>query len=42
MDETTPFNAASPVEPVLTEKANRDSASEWRHYFVTPDVSDAS
>ena len=42
MDETTPFNAASPVEPVLTEKANRSSASEWRHYFMTPDASDSS
>ena len=39
-DETTPFDSVAPTEPVLTEKANRNSASEWRHYFMTPDVSD--
>jgi len=41
-DETTPFDATNPVEPSLTQKANRDSPTEWRHYFMTPDAADAS
>ena len=42
MDETTPFDAASPVEPTLTEKAQRHWATEWRSYFMTPDPTSTS
>lgn len=41
-DENTPFNAANPVEPTLTEKASRVWPTEWRHYFMIPDASDAN
>ena len=41
-DETTPFDASAPVEPTMTEKAVRNSASEWRHYFVTPEADDTN
>ena len=42
LDETTPFDAAAPVEPVMSEKANRSTASEWRHYFMSAEASDSS
>ena len=34
--DTTPYNAAAPVEPTLTEIAWRNSAGGWRDYFSTP------
>ena len=40
LDATNPFNAASPVEPTVTEVAARHWAIEWRHYFVTPEAAD--
>jgi hypothetical protein len=35
--DTTPFNAASPVEPTFTQIASRDWAGQWRHHFVPND-----
>ena len=40
LDSTSPFNAASPVEPTLAEVASRHWETEWRHYFITPEVDD--
>ena len=37
MDELTPYDAASPTEPTLTNKAQRHWSTEWRHYFIPPD-----
>ena len=42
LDEANPFDAAAPVEPDMAQKANRSSATEWRHYFMTPETSDSS
>jgi len=42
LDQATPFNKASPVEPTLTEIASRHYATEWRHYFITPEVDSSS
>lgn len=41
-DETTPFDSSAPVEPTMTEKAVRSTPTEWRHYFVTPEVDDVN
>ena len=37
LDETTAYGAGTPT---LSEKAVRHWATEWRHYFMTPDAAD--
>ena len=38
LDSTNKFDKSSPTEPVLVEVANRNTATEWRNYFVPPKV----
>jgi hypothetical protein len=42
LNDDTPFNKADPQEALLTERANRNWATEWRHYFITPAEDDSN